>query len=472
MTERGAAALDDAVRAFVDDLAPEIQALGASVDGIDRDRLRDDVEVEAYNLACAFIDADGLHTDDELWALIATFGRRLPSDLGRATPGHVRDAGLLVGRRAHIGRTSALLDVLAGADARDGGGRTQRFAFLGANIGHTVAALDLLPSRTELDAIEEFRATVAQAARDHHVGAAEPHEDEPAAPEDDQTVAPPDTEELPPARPLDELLAELDGLVGLAGVKQEVHLVTNLLRVQQIRRERDLPVLDQSRHLIFTGNPGTGKTTVARLLAEIYRTLGVVERGHLVETDRAGLVAGYIGQTAGQVVAAFDRGEGGVLLIDEAYSLARGGENDFGREAIDTLVKLVEDRRDRLVVILAGYPDEMAALVEANPGMRSRFPKTIHFPDYSDDELVEIVESLGAAGRYTLDDGARAAVRAWLGAQPRDRGFGNGRLARNLFEAAVTNQASRLVALDHPTDDQLTTLTAEDIPAPEPVASG
>jgi Cdc6-like AAA superfamily ATPase len=472
MTERGAAALDDAVRAFVDDLAPEIQALGASVDGIDRDRLRDDVEVEAYNLACAFIDADGLHTDDELWALIATFGRRLPSDLGRATPGHVRDAGLLVGRRAHIGRTSALLDVLAGADARDGGGRTQRFAFLGANIGHTVAALDLLPSRTELDAIEEFRATVAQAARDHHVGTAEPHEHEPAAPEDDETVAPPDTEELPPARPLDELLAELDGLVGLAGVKREVHLVTNLLRVQQIRRERDLPVLDQSRHLIFTGNPGTGKTTVARLLAEIYRTLGVVERGHLVETDRAGLVAGYIGQTAGQVVAAFDRGEGGVLLIDEAYSLARGGENDFGREAIDTLVKLVEDRRDRLVVILAGYPDEMAALVEANPGMRSRFPKTIHFPDYSDDELVEIVESLGAAGRYTLDDGARAAVRAWLGAQPRDRGFGNGRLARNLFEAAVTNQASRLVALDHPTDDQLTTLTAEDIPAPEPVASG
>ena len=472
MTERGAAALDDAVRAFVDDLAPEIQALGASVDGIDRDRLRDDVEVEAYNLACAFIDADGLHTDDELWALIATFGRRLPSDLGRATPGHVRDAGLLVGRRAHIGRTSALLDVLAGADARDGGGRTQRFAFLGANIGHTVAALDLLPSRTELDAIEEFRATVAQAARDHHVGAAEPHEDEPAAPEDDQTAAPPETEELPPARPLDELLAELDGLVGLAGVKREVHLVTNLLRVQQIRRERDLPVLDQSRHLIFTGNPGTGKTTVARLLAEIYRTLGVVERGHLVETDRAGLVAGYIGQTAGQVVAAFDRGEGGVLLIDEAYSLARGGENDFGREAIDTVVKLVEDRRDRLVVILAGYPDEMAALVEANPGMRSRFPKTIHFPDYSDDELVEIVESLGAAGRYTLDDGARAAVRAWLGAQPRDRGFGNGRLARNLFEAAVTNQASRLVALDHPTDDQLTTLTAEDIPAPEPVASG
>jgi len=472
VSEPGASALDDAVRAFVDDLAPEVEALGATVDGIDQDRLRADVEVEAYNLTCAFIDADGLHTDDELWALIATFGRRLPSDLGRATPVLVRDAGLLVGQRAHLGRASALLDVLAGADARDGGGRTQRFAFLGANIGHTVAALDLLPSRTELDAIEEFRATVARAARERRARAAEPHEEEAPAPPEDEAAGPPEAAELPPARPLEDLLAELDALIGLESVKREVRLVTNLLRVQQIRRERGLPVLDQSRHLIFTGNPGTGKTTVARLLAEIYRTLGVVERGHLVETDRAGLVAGFIGQTAGLVVGAFDRAEGGVLLIDEAYSLARGGANDFGLEAIDAVVKLVEDRRDRVIVILAGYPDEMAALVEANPGMRSRFPKTIHFPDYADDELLAIVESLGAEGRYTLDDGARAAVRAWLAAQPRDRGFGNGRLARNLFEAAVANQASRLVALDHHTDDQLTTLTAEDIPAPETVASG
>jgi hypothetical protein len=170
------------------------------------------------------------------------------------------------------------------------------------------------------------------------------------------------------------------------------------------------------------------------------------------------------------VVAAFDRADGGLLLIDEAYSLARGGESDFGREAIDTVVKLVEDRRDRLVVILAGYPDEMETLVAANPGMRSRFPRTIHFADYSDDELLAIVDSLGAKGHYRLDDGARAAARRWLAAQPRTRGFGNGRLARNLFEAAVAHQATRLVEIDDPTDEQLVTLTTADIPGPADVA--
>jgi Cdc6-like AAA superfamily ATPase len=467
----GPAALDDAVRAFVDDLAPEVEALGSTVAKLDTARLRADVEVEAYNLTCAFIDADGLHTDDELWALAAVFGPRLPSDIGRATPAHIRDAGLVVGRRALLGRASSLLEVLAAADSRDGGTRAQRFERRGAHIGHTVAALDLLPSRTELAAIETFRATVqaAVAAARDTAGRARhgsPAGDGGAATAAPAGAAPPAPEELPPARPLDDLLAELDALVGLASVKHEVHLVTNLLRVQQIRRERGLPVLEQSRHLVFTGNPGTGKTTVARLLAQIYRTLGVVERGHLVETDRAGLVAGFVGQTAGRVVAAFDRADGGVLLIDEAYSLARGGENDFGREAIDTVVKLVEDRRDRLVVILAGYTDEMEALVAANPGMSSRFPKTIHFPDYSDDELVRIFAAIGAAGRYTLDAGAEQALRGHLAAQTRDRGFGNGRLARNLFEAAVANQASRLVKVDEPTDEQLTTLTAEDIPVP------
>lgn len=223
-------------------------------------------------------------------------------------------------------------------------------------------------------------------------------------------------------------------------------------------------MLDQSRHLVFSGNPGTGKTTVARLLAEIYRFLGVVERGHLVEVDRAGLVAGFVGQTAPKVTAVFDEADEGVLLIDEAYTLVRGSETDFGREAIDTIVKLVEDRRDRIVVIMAGYPDEMAQLVAANPGLRSRFPKTIHFPDYDTDELLAIFDMRCRRGGYETTHEARAKVRAHLDGAPRDKGFGNGRVARNLFEEAVARQASRIVVIDDPTDDHLRTLKAADIP--------
>jgi hypothetical protein len=464
------AALDDAVAAFVADVVPEVEALADSVSGIDSSRLRSYVVVDAYNLSCGFIDADGLHTDDELWALIGAFGPRMKTGLARATPSELRDAGLLAGSRSYLERPSTLLDILVRSDARDGGGRTAIYARRAAQIGHAVASLDLLPSRTELGAIERFRAMVQRELEASRAGAG--HAGQSAAP--DPAIAGPaegssaDADAvLPPARPLEELLADLDALIGLREVKHEVHLVANLLRVQQIRRERDLPVLEASRHLIFTGNPGTGKTTVARLLAQIYRTLGVVQRGHLVETDRSGLVAGFVGQTAGRVVAAFDRADEGVLLIDEAYSLTRGGAEDFGREAIDMIVKLVEDRRDRLVVILAGYPEQMAALVDANPGMRSRFPRTIHFPDYSNEELLAIFEAIGAEGRYQLDDAGREAVLDWFAAQPRDAGFGNGRLARNMFEAAVANQATRLVASDRPSDEELTTLTAADIPAVE-----
>jgi hypothetical protein len=466
------AALDEAVSAFVADLVPEVEALASSVARIDTSSLRSYVVVDAYNLSCGFIDADGLHTDDELWGLIGAFGPRMKTGLAQATPRALRDAGLVAGSRSYLEQPSTLLDILVRSDARDGGGRTGLYARRGAQIGHAVASLDLLPSRTELDAVERFRAMVQRTLDTARVGAGQAGAPVAVTPTIAAATEVPSTDAaLPPARPLDELLAELDALIGMHEVKHEVHLVANLLRVQQIRRERNLPVLEASRHLIFTGNPGTGKTTVARLLAQIYRTLGVVQRGHLVETDRSGLVAGFVGQTAGRVVAAFDRADEGVLLIDEAYSLTRGGENDFGREAIDMIVKLVEDRREGLVVILAGYPEEMAALVDANPGMRSRFPRTIHFPDYSDEELLAIFEAIGGEGRYQLDDGGRQAVLDWFAAQPRDAGFGNGRLARNLFEAAVANQATRLVARDQPSDEELTTLTAADIPAAERTAA-
>ena len=224
-----------------------------------------------------------------------------------------------------------------------------------------------------------------------------------------------------------------------------------------------MPVPDASRHLVFTGNPGTGKTTVARLLAQIYRTLGVVEKGHLVESDRSQLVAGFVGQTAIRVRETFDKADEGVLLIDEAYALSRGGESDFGREAVDTLVKYIEDRRDRVVVIVAGYPAEMADFIDSNPGLRSRFPRTIDFPDYSTDELVEILSDLAERNAYRLTDGARRVVREYLEVQERGKGFGNARLARNLFEASIARQAQRLVRQDTHSDTDLATLTAADI---------
>ena len=445
-----------------------MRELAGSVSGVDGERVAADVQVEAYNLAAAFIDCDGLHTDSELRAFIAAFGPRFGGSLAKATPADVRSARLVAGRKSFLDTTSELLEVLLGADSRDGTGLASLYYDRALAIGFAVASLDQLASPIELAAIEAFRGRILDrisAARGvgrrqaaHEIGTSPP----PAT----ATVA-----DGPAPRPVDEVLAELDELIGLDAVKTEVRLVAALTRVQLLRKERGLPVIEQSRHLVFSGNPGTGKTTVARLLAEIYRSLGVVDKGHLVEVDRSGLVAGFVGQTAPKVVAAFDEADEGVLLIDEAYALVRGTESDFGREAIDTIVKLVEDRRDRIVVIMAGYPDEMAQLVGANPGLRSRFPKTIVFPDYTTDELVAIFRMQCEHGGYIPSPDAIEAVRAELDAAPRDKGFGNGRLARNLFEAAVARQASRVVGIDSPSDEELTALTVEDIP-PSAVGAG
>lgn len=444
--------LTEPVERFVDDLTPELERLASSLPA-PTGKARQDVALEAFNLATAMMDSDGLHTDEELLALIETFGPHLDTVLGMARPGDVRRAGLLRDKASWIDKPSVFFEVLIADDHRRGTRVSWRYYEAALAIAHAVCSLDDHPSHTELAAVERFRSMLLRRMENWEVGRPGVHPPTPDAP--DPQAAPP--------RPLDDLLAELDALVGLTEVKAEVKLVADLLTVQKLRRERGLPVVEGSRHLVFTGNPGTGKTTVARLLAQIYRTLGVVEKGHLVEADRSQLVAGYVGQTAINVRRVVEEALGGMLLVDEAYALSQGGDNDFGTEAVATLVKLMEDHRDDVVVVVAGYPEEMHDFIESNPGLRSRFPKTITFADYTDDELTAIFRSMCDAASYRLDPGCEERLRAWFSAQPRDKGFGNARLARNLFEASVARHASRVVDIATPTDDELIVLTPDDI---------
>lgn len=274
------------------------------------------------------------------------------------------------------------------------------------------------------------------------------------------TTAPPSAVPEKPAPTLDELLDELDELIGLHTVKTEVRRQTELLRIETKRTAKGLKIPDVTRHLVFVGNPGTGKSTVARLVGGIYRALGLLTGGQVVETDRSGLVAGYLGQTAEKTSAVLTKSYGGLLFIDEAYALVG---DQYGDEAIATLVKAMEDHRDQLVVIVAGYPAPMQQLINANPGLASRFHLTIEFEDYSDDELVAIFELQCRKSDFTPAEGCITSLRLQLSGTSRGDGFGNARFIRNTFEAALVRQAWRLRNIADPTVDQLRELRAEDL---------
>ncbi len=362
-----------------------------------------------------------------------------------------------------IDRAPVILSYLEEYDARHGSNFADRARHALFQFANLVIKSDGHVTEREAGELLKFKQTVYPL----HTPYA-PTEEPPTAKLEKESEAIEEAET--PPRPLEELLAELNELVGLERVKDEVKQLTNFLKVQQMREAKGLATLPVTRHLIFSGNPGTGKTTIARLLAQIYRTLEILSRGHLTETDRAGLVAGYVGQTALKVKEVVTKSLGGILFIDEAYALSPAGAgNDFGHEAVETLLKMMEDHRDDLVVVAAGYTQKMDQFLSSNPGLRSRFTKFIHFEDYNTEQLVLIFKSFCKKADFKTTIAAEERLAALFDALTcdRDETFGNARTARNLFEATISLQANRIVSLANISEEALQAIEAADIPTAE-----
>ena len=338
-----------------------------------------------------------------------------------------------------------------------------------AEAGFVNACSDTLMALCERDGLSGDRPALKADEFVTHVPApAQPPTEVVPAAEQEETP-------LPESEPtLEELLAELDGLCGLEQVKQDVKSLINLVKVRRLRQEHGLPVPPMSLHLVFLGNPGTGKTTVARLLARLYHAIGVLPKGQLVEVDRSGLVAGFVGQTALKTQEVIQKAIGGVLFIDEAYALVnQDNGNDFGREVIEVLLKNMEDHRKDLVVIVAGYSQLMEKFIHSNPGLESRFNKYFYFEDYDGAQLFTILQSMCVKNGYVLTPEGEALARRELMAlyEDRDENFGNARDVRNLFEQAVARQSDRVARLEAPTREQLMALRPEDLAEPGDASS-
>lgn len=407
-------------------------------------------------------------TTGEISEAMLTYIASVPArdilNIGKASAQQALNIGFK--NRSFAEGTPLLLRCCVAMDDKDGTATAQQFVDGVSRLLYAAADVDGDMSGNELNFITGYAGglrtfLMTRAAGRHYNGAQEaarrvdiPGENQPKVgnektnpTNEKQTETKPEEKE----ETLDELMEQLDSLIGLDTVKHEVRSLINLIKVRAMRKEHDLKVMNMSFHMVFTGNPGTGKTTVARLVAKIYKQLGFLSKGQLIETDRSGLVAGYVGQTAGKVTDVVNSALGGILFIDEAYALARKGmDNDFGHEAIDTLVKLMEDHRDDLVVIVAGYSDEMHDFLTSNPGLISRFNKYIDFPDYTDDELMAILEMNAKRQGYRVTDEGKDVVRHMLTAMTLSErmDFGNARGMRNTLEKLVQAQANRLAVCE------------------------
>jgi hypothetical protein len=404
---------------------------------------------DAWHIACAIARADGSTGEPELAVLSSAFATMLhdgtdPAELARthAVP-------------PAFGQPSVVLRALVARDRRDGSAFARRYALRLVEIGRLVASHDAGVAPEEARLLDELRVVVRSELAAVPTRALDP-------------VAAVNSAE--PSK-VDAVLTKLDALVGLESVKREIRARLEWFRINDLRRRRGLATEPQSLHMAFLGNPGTGKTTVARLVGELFAAAGALRKGHLVEADRSKFVAQYLGQTSHLVNETVNKASGGVLFIDEAYSLAAasmvGQSGDsYEREAVDTLVKLMEDRRDDLIVIVAGYTQPMEHFLRSNEGLASRVPVTLHFDDYDDAELIEVFRSMVALNGRVVTPDAEAAVVGHLQHGRTQANFGNARAVRNVLEAAMRQQAVRLA--DHgdlATDDELATIEAVDIPA-------